>query len=105
MKIIVVIFLALFSGFVLAVGEREASGTVKLHATSGKIFIELSGSNPTCGNRYYFSPDTDYNKALLSMLLAAQMSGKRVWVNGSGVCESAYPYGNAYLLVNMALYN
>ena len=86
-------------------GDREASGTVRVSANSGKIFITLSGNNPTCGNKYYFELDSEYNQALFSMMLSAQMAGKRVWVNGSGDCISEYPYSNAYRLVNMSLYN
>ncbi|MBD1558202.1 hypothetical protein HC752_14790 [Vibrio sp. S9_S30] len=102
MRILIFVFIAFLSISVHAAG-REASGTVQLYATAGNIIVSLSGSNQSCGNRYYFKPDTDYNRALLSMLLAAQMSNKRVWVNGEGSCISDYPFANAYKLINMSI--
>ncbi|RYV04104.1 hypothetical protein SOPP22_01500 [Shewanella sp. OPT22] len=84
-------------------GDREASGTVRIYANSGKIIIKLSGSNKSCGNRYFFDLNSEYNKAMFSLLLAAQVSDKRVWVNGTGDCISTYPYSNAYRLVNMTI--
>lgn len=84
--------------------SKEASGYVQLYANSGYIIVKLTGSNSDCGSRYYFKPDTDYNKALLSMLLSAQMADKKIWVNGSGECKATYPFSKAYQLVNMTIY-
>ena len=92
-----------FAPFLVA-GEREGSGTVTLVASSGYIFVNTSNANSGCGNKYWFIPDDDYKKAMFSMLLAAQISGKRVWVNGQGECKSDYPFNNAYELANMLLY-
>jgi len=89
-------------------GTKSASGTVSLTASTGRIIVELTGSgNTTCGDglRYAFTPSTDYNRVLLSMLLAAQMSGKRIWVNGQGECLTEYPYSSAYILANMKIIN
>ena len=83
--------------------DRETSGTVELSAYTGLIIVKLSRPNSTCSGRYYFKPDTDYNKAILSMLLSAQMSKKRVWINGKGDCKENYPYNNAYELMHMSI--
>lgn len=85
--------------------DRETSGTVELSAYTGLIIVKLSRPNSTCSGRYYFKPDTDYNKAILSMLLSAQMSKKRVWINGKGDCKTNYPYNKAYELMHMAIYD
>lgn len=103
MKALFIAFMFSFSSIVLA-GDREASGTVKVSGNSGLIFVTISGSNATCGNRYFLELNSEYNKALFSMMLAAHMSDKRVWVNGSGSCVSDYPYKNAYRLVNVTIY-
>ena len=88
-------------------GEREASGTIEMTASTGKIIIRTSNANSSCGNRYYLDPDdgTQYTKTMISMLLAAQLAGKKVWVNGEGECNTSYPFNNAYRLVNMHLYS
>jgi hypothetical protein len=104
-KKILLTTLLCFSGLSIAAGPAETSGTVKLSAKAGKILISVSKANSSCGNKYYITPDTDYNKALLSMLLSAQMANKTVWINGSGACLSDYPYYGAYQLVNMAIIN
>ncbi|MBV7263256.1 hypothetical protein KCG43_14715 [Photobacterium sp. WH24] len=104
MKIFVTVFLLFVSAGAIASG-KEASGNVQLFAVDGEIILQLSGSNSSCGSRYYFKPDTDYNRALLSMLLSAQMSNKQVWVNGSGNCIETYPKNHAYKLENMTIYN
>lgn len=91
-------------------GATTAAGTVTLTGNGGHgvMIAVLSGSgNTTCGDglRYWFKPDTDYNRALLSILLSAQMSGKRVYVNGGSECLSEYPYSNALSLSNITLMN
>ncbi|EOX4414305.1 hypothetical protein [Vibrio alginolyticus] len=102
--LITMIIPLLFSSFAFS-SSKEASGKVKLSASSGYIIVQLlGGSENSCSNRYYFKPDTDYNRALLSMLLSSQMSGKSVWVNGSGECQSGYPFNKAYKLENMIIY-
>ncbi len=98
-----ILFLALTFSISAFAGEREASGTVQISASTGYLIIILSSNNSGCGNRYFFKPDSDYNRAMFSMLLAAQMSGKKVWVNGSGECLAEYPFNNAYQLVNMSI--
>ena len=93
------------SNFCLA-GEREASGTVEITASAEVLIITTSGSNTGCGNRYWITPDSNnaYKQAMISMLLSAQLAGKKVWVNGEGNCETIYPYNSAYKLANMHLY-
>lgn len=98
------ITLSILLAFNVSAGDKEASGTVMVSALAGNIIISLSGSNTSCGKRYFFKPDNDYNRALLSMVLSAQMANKKIWVNGSGNCETAYPYNKAYKLVNMLIY-
>lgn len=109
MKIFVSILILFFSLSVNA-GATSAAGTVTLSGNGGHgvMIVSLKGSgNTTCGSglRYWLKPDSDYNRALLSILLAAQMSGKRIYVNGSGECLSQYPYDNALLLSNIVLLN
>lgn len=104
------IFAALLISLNANAGATTAAGTVTLTGNGGHgvMIAVLEGSgNTSCGNglRYWFKPDTDYNRALLSILLSAQMSGKRVYVNGSGECLSQYPYDNALLLSNITLMN
>ena len=38
-------------------------------------------------NRFAIPTNTDWGKAMVSMLLTAQARGKRVWINGSGNCN------------------
>ncbi len=106
MKNITILSLLLSLGSTCFAGEREASGTVELSAISGELIITISGSNSGCGNRYYITPDSNdaYKQAMTSMLLSAQLAGKKVWVNGEGNCNTTYPYSNAYKLANMYLY-
>ncbi|PSV30612.1 hypothetical protein [Photobacterium sp. GB-72] len=97
-----IIFLLFLSSNTFA-ASKDASGTVQLFANHGEIILQVSDNNSNCGNRYFFKPDTDYNRALLTMLLAAQMSNKKVWVNGSGNCIEDYPKNRAYKLENMTI--
>ncbi|OOQ67967.1 hypothetical protein C1S86_23875 [Vibrio parahaemolyticus] len=89
-----------------ATENKERSGKVTLSANSGYIIVTIYDENMnSCANRYYFKPETDYNRAMLSMLLSAQMTGTGVWVNGSGECREEYPFNQAYKLENMTLYS
>ncbi len=64
----------------LAAENKERSGKVTLSASSGYIIVTIHDENMnSCANRYYFKPETDYNRAMLSMLLSAQMAGRGVW--------------------------
>ena len=81
--------LALLSAGALA-GEREASGTVQISATSGKIIITLSGSNANCGNRYWLEPEGEYNQTMICYS-QPKWPTQTVWVNGSGDCLPGYP--------------
>ena len=94
-------------------GDYTALGTVTLSGNGqGIIIVVIDGNkNESCGDglRYWFKPDTDYNRALLSMLLSAQLSGKKVYLTGSSAgstpCSTEYPYSGALLLSNMTLMN
>ena len=108
MKLLIAVSVLLMSLNVFA-GATTAAGTVTLSGNGqGIMIVTLEGSgNTTCGSglKYWFKPDTDYNRALLSIVLSAQMSGKRVYVTGSGECLSDYPYSDALLLSNITLMN
>jgi len=105
--ILLIIFM---TPLIVNAGATTAAGTVTLSGNGGHsiVIVVLKGSgNTTCGDglRYWFKPDTDFNRALLSMLLSAQLSGKRVYLTGAGTCLSQYPYNNALLLSNITLMN
>ena len=108
MKLLIALSILIMSLNVNA-GATTAAGTVTLSGNGlGIMTVVIDGSgNTTCGNglRYWFKPDTDYNRAVLSILLSAQMSGKRVYITGSGTCLSEYPYSDALLLSNITLMN
>ena len=96
--------------FAVNAGDVTAAGTITLSGNGGPGIVIVTVNNSTytaCspGNRYWFKPDTDYNRAMLSMLLAAQMSGKRVYLTGTGSCTEGYPYDNALRLANITLMN
>jgi hypothetical protein len=111
MKLLIAISILVMS-FTVNAGALTARGTVTLSGNGqGIIIAVIKGSkNTSCGDglRYWFKPDTDYNRALLSMLLSAQVSGKNVYLTGSGAgtpCSLQYPYNGALLLSNMTLEN
>ncbi|MEC4089159.1 hypothetical protein CWC22_010220 [Pseudoalteromonas rubra] len=89
----------------LVLASKETSGTVTLSGANNIILVDFSKPNSSCGSRYYLPLSSEYEKALFSMLLAAQLSGKKVWANGAGDCQTGYPYRNAYKLVNMKIYD
>lgn len=107
-KIIVFLIASMCISFQLSAAvDREARGTVQIFAVAGNIIVNLSGTGSahSCGSRYFFKPDSDYNRALLSMLLAAQMANKEVWINGDYQCKTEHPYNGAFKLVNMEINN
>ena len=108
MKLLIAVSILVMS-FNIFAGATTAAGTVTLSGNGqGIMIVTLEGSgNTTCGNglKYWFKPDNDYNRALLSIVLSAQMSGKRIYVTGSGECLSDYPYSEALLLSNITLMN
>lgn len=110
MKIFATILSLLLFSFTANAGSVTAAGTVTLSGNGGHgvIIVVLDGSgNTSCGNglRYWLKPDTDYNRSVLSLLLAAQMSGKRVYLTGAGACVNQYPYNDALFLSNITLMN
>ncbi len=108
MKLLIMLSVLIMS-FNVNAGATTAAGTVTVSGNGlGIMLVTIDGSgNTTCGNglKYWFKPDTDYNRALLSIVLAAQMSGKRVYITGSGSCLNDYPYSDALLLSNIVLMN
>lgn len=103
MKKFAISLLLLVSTSIFADVNREATGTVQIIAKKETIIVKLSGSNASCGNTYYFKTDTDYNRAMFSMLLAAQLGAKKVWVDGYGECLPNYPYMRSYKLVSLKI--
>jgi hypothetical protein len=112
MKLLIIISILVMS-FTVNAGALTALGTITLSGNGKGIIIAVieGNKNTSCGDglRYWFKPDTDYNRALLSILLSAQMSGKKVYLAGSGAgttpCSTEYPYNGALLLSNITLQN
>jgi hypothetical protein len=71
-------------------------------STSGVIgLVEIvggtyTGSGPSCtstpNTRFAFDPSTNFGKAVLSILLTADASGKPVKIYGSGNCDPITNY-------------
>lgn len=109
MRVLIAIAILALS-FTVSAGTTTAAGTVTLSGNGGHnvIIVVLTGSgNTSCGDglRYWLKPDTDFNRTAISMLLSAQMSGKRVYLTGAGSCLTDYPYNNALQLSNITLMN
>src|SRR5690606_23074206 len=105
MKKLMLFFMLSFISFPVFAAEKAVTGKVQLFAYRNLqlVIVEFDKSNAGCGKNYWFDPTTDMGKVLLSMLLTAQMAGKKVWANGVSECLSEYPYNNAYKLTNIKL--
>lgn len=72
--------------------------------------VAIGGSRPSCVSgsawisEFAFDPTTNKGKALLTMLTAAQLAGKRVDAAGAGTC-SAMSTGNAENLDYIKIYD
>lgn len=73
-----------------------SNGMVYVLVANG-AFDGSQGNCPSPGNAMLFSldPATAFGRALLSVALSAEVSGKTVWAAGDSVCTGGSPYGTS----------
>lgn len=98
MKYLLITIFVLFSAKSLALYESQ--GKVKsVKASGGKIIFSVC-SEVTC-DAFWLVPDSEYNKVVISMILAAKVSDRLVWVGGSDTPDSGWPYSGARAFSSM----
>lgn len=92
LKILLGILFILFSANSFAL--HQSQGNVKsIKALGGKIIFSVC-TESSC-NTYWLIPDSEYKNVVISMLLAAKVSGRLVWVSGSDTVDDGWPYNGA----------
>lgn len=92
LKIAISCLLLGFSSSSFALFEKQ--GVVKdVWAEGGVMRFSVCGS--TCSN-FYFSPDSNYGQAILSVVLTAKTTGQLIWVGGGDTANSSWPYYGAH---------
>jgi hypothetical protein len=76
--------------FALFQTEGKVSSII---ASGGKIIFNVCTSEKC--DKFYIIPDSDYKKTVISMVLAAKVSGKVVWVGGGDTTNDSWPYNGA----------
>jgi hypothetical protein len=106
MKIYILIAILLISS--ISYGASYQGKVTNVFAYQGKIFVRISNgsfnnssgncSSKTDGLPAYIDVNTEYGKALLSIVLIAKTTEKTVWVNVSSNSCLQGPYGPAGVL-------
>ena len=105
-KVIQKVFLCLVLSHINAAMAADYYGYVSnIFVAWGKVYFRIgngffNGNASNCatspdGVMYMLDPSTNFGKILYSHILAAKLSGRRVYINGDTICYPSVYGGNA----------
>jgi hypothetical protein len=97
----------LFLGFLFAGSANAAvefNGKVtSMFADGGIILATVCVSSESC-KKFWIKPESDYSKAVISMLLSAKVTKSDIWIQGyNSDSTSIWPYDSAHRFAAMHL--